>query len=238
MSTHGQYFRSCFTLLGCTMLLLSSMVSSIRGQNDEFFEAKIRPALHKHCLSCHHQGKKSGGLALDSRQGWEVGGDSGPAINLRSPEESLLIRTIKHTEAGLEMPAKAPKLSETTIADFIEWIRTGGIDPRDQPESIENLKVQSWDELYQERASWWSFQPLSIDRQDHSTTRQAIDGWIARKLQEQQIQPSEKADAYTLLRRLSFHLRGLPPSVEEIQKYIPELERETASTKAWDFAIP
>ena len=219
------------------MLLLSSMVSSIRGQNDEFFEAKIRPALHKHCLSCHHQGKKSGGLALDSRQGWEVGGDSGPAINLRSPEESLLIRTIKHTEAGLEMPAKAPKLSETTIADFIEWIRTGGIDPRDQPESIENLKVQSWDELYQERASWWSFQPLSIDRQDRSTTRQAIDGWIARKLQEQQIQPSEKADAYTLLRRLSFHLRGLPPSVEEIQKYIPELERETASTKAWEQVV-
>jgi len=54
------------------------------SQADEgmvFFESKIRPALIQHCYECHSEadGKKKGGLWLDRKAGWEVGGNSGPA---------------------------------------------------------------------------------------------------------------------------------------------------------------
>ena len=50
-------------------------------QQLEFFENKIRPALVEHCLECHSsETEASGGLLLDSRLGWQRGGDLGAAI--------------------------------------------------------------------------------------------------------------------------------------------------------------
>ena len=50
--------------------------------DDDLFESRIRPLLVARCQGCHSTatGKTSGGLAIDSRQGWVSGGDSGPAI--------------------------------------------------------------------------------------------------------------------------------------------------------------
>ncbi|MFM7929705.1 MAG: DUF1549 domain-containing protein, partial [Pirellula sp.] len=144
---------------------------------------------------------------------------------------------IKHAEPGLEMPAKAPKLSDAAIAQFLQWIEAGALDPRDKPEPLDSLQTKSWEELFEERATWWSFRPLHVIRQGQQTTTQTIDSWINRKLQEHQIESSQKADPYTLLRRLSFQLRGLPPSIEELDRYIPELSSPTESTKAWEQVV-
>ena len=48
----------------------------------EFFESKIRPIFVEHCYQCHATGAEDieGGLVLDSRWGWETGGDSGPPL--------------------------------------------------------------------------------------------------------------------------------------------------------------
>jgi hypothetical protein len=47
-----------------------------------FFEKEIGPLLELRCFKCHSHkpGKAKGGLVLDSRRGWEKGGESGPAI--------------------------------------------------------------------------------------------------------------------------------------------------------------
>src|SRR5262249_14801084 len=60
----------------------------------EFFETRIRPVLVEHCYECHSvQAKKpKGGLRLDSRDGLRKGGDSGPAVVLGKPDDSLLIQ--------------------------------------------------------------------------------------------------------------------------------------------------
>jgi hypothetical protein len=61
-----------------------------------FFESKIRPLLAEHCYECHSAGKKQkAGLVLDSRVGWEKGGDSGPAVVPSAPGDSLLIKAVK-----------------------------------------------------------------------------------------------------------------------------------------------
>ena len=47
-----------------------------------FYEQTVKPILAGACFECHsHEAKKfKGGLALDSKSGWQSGGDHGVAI--------------------------------------------------------------------------------------------------------------------------------------------------------------
>ncbi|RLS66489.1 MAG: DUF1553 domain-containing protein [Planctomycetota bacterium] len=227
-----------------TSLAWITAESPVLGDEFEFFESKIRPALHTHCLECHHQSKKGGGLALDSRAGWQIGGDSGPSVDLKTPQNSLLLRVLKHLEPGLEMPSKAPKLTQETIDLFEYWIARGAADPRTEPEALESLRARNWEELYEERSKWWAFKPIKSpeNREPPSeasslSTTEAIDHWIDQGLAKADIVPSEPADAHTLLRRLSYQLRGLPPSIEEIERFVPKLLDPSTHDEAWQAAL-
>jgi len=210
----------------------------------EFFESNIRPALHEHCLACHNQQKPSGGLALDSREGWKQGGDSGTPVLPGMPDQSLFIRTIRHLDPGLEMPSKAPKLDETEIAKFRRWIEQGAYDPRETPELLTSTGKQhaidaQWESIAAQRAKWWCWQPLPslpIAPEINVRGSQAIDAWIERKLSEQNIPPSPKADRRTLIRRLSFQLRGIPPSETEVDAFLHD-PSDDAWLKLVDFML-
>src|SRR5687768_16115590 len=112
------------------------MVRDARAQQSgvEFFEKKIRPVLVEHCYKCHSRqaGKERGGLLLDTRGALRRGGDNGPTIVPGKPEESLLIKSIRHTRADLKMPKAAPKLPDAVVADFERWVTIGAPDPRDE----------------------------------------------------------------------------------------------------------
>ena len=73
---------------------------------ERFFADKIEPLLRAHCLECHSHAAEQmgGGLTLDSRNGWEEGGGRGPAIVPGNPDESLLIKAVRHEDADLKMP--------------------------------------------------------------------------------------------------------------------------------------
>ena len=90
----------------------------------DYFEAKVRPILVDHCLKCHGPKKQSSGLRLDSREAVLKGGESGPAVVLEKPDESLLIQAIAHTHAELKMPP-ASKLADPTIAILRQWVALG-----------------------------------------------------------------------------------------------------------------
>src|SRR5262245_66138435 len=80
-----------------------------------FFEQKIRPLLIAKCYKCHSAEAKSpkGGLRLDMRDGWVKGGDSGPAIVPKKPQESPLITAVNYENSALQMPpAGKPKAQE------------------------------------------------------------------------------------------------------------------------------
>ena len=98
----------------------------------EFFESKIRPMFVKHCYECHsaESGKTKGGLLLDSRAGWQVGGESGPAIIPGKSDESLLIKAINRSGLTPEMPPKT-NLPSRVINDVRQWIADGAADPRE-----------------------------------------------------------------------------------------------------------
>src|SRR3954469_7882802 len=71
-----------------------------------FFESKVRPLLVDRCLECHGEKKQKGGLRLDSKSGWEKGGESGAAIVPGKAEESLVIKAVGYADKDLQMPPK------------------------------------------------------------------------------------------------------------------------------------
>ena len=112
---------SIFVLLACC-----SGSSWAAQDKAEFFESRIRPILVKHCCECHsvESGKSKGGFRLDSRAGWMVGGDSGPAIVPGKPDESHVILAINRSVEMSEMPPIS-RLSPQVISDFRKWIANG-----------------------------------------------------------------------------------------------------------------
>ena len=172
-----------------------------------FFEQKIRPVLVEHCYACHSAEAKrlKGNLYLDSRSGWEKGGDSGAAVIVPGkPDESLLLRTLRHTEDGLEMPAQADKLPDAVTADFVTWIRLGAPDPREGRVA----------EARRADKSWWSLQPL---RREFAHDR--IDGFITARLAEKGMAMNPPAEPRALIRRMSYDVIGLPPSPAEVEAF-------------------
>src|SRR5262245_6705939 len=96
----------------------------------DFFEKNIRPVLVAKCYQCHSASAKElqGELRLDTREGIRKGGESGLVIVPGKPDESPLMKAIRHDE-GLEMPPKE-KLPDSAIANFAKWIEMGAPDPR------------------------------------------------------------------------------------------------------------
>ena len=121
-------------LLGGLAVVCDQWVHAAEGANPaleaarrEFFESRIRPVLAAHCQECHGAKKHQGGLRLDWREPVLKGGDSGPAIELGHPEDSLLVRVLDHSETGLEMPKGAARLPDRVIKDFKQWNQGRGV---------------------------------------------------------------------------------------------------------------
>ena len=186
------------------------------------FEQVIRPVLASECLECHGEQKQKGGLRLDSREAILRGGDSGPALVLGDPAASLILSALRYED--LEMPPEDP-LAEATIQGFEAWIDNDAPWPLDL-ESIrsENEKITASDR------EWWAFQPvrkpiLPSGNPLH-VSRNAIDRFVLKRLDDDSMNPAPPADDAVLLRRAYFDLLGLPPS--------PEVTNEFQQDKAPD----
>lgn len=190
----------------------------------EFFEAKIRPVLVKHCYECHSKdsGKARGGLRVDTRDALLRGGDTGPAVVPKSLDKSLLLQAILYEQLNYQMPPKG-KLSAETIADFRRWILMGAPDPR-VTKSAPDVKTTI--DLAAGR-KFWSYQlptksePPHFANNDWPQTN--IDRFVYGKLNSQSLTPNSDASARTLVRRLFFVLTGLPPTPQAADHWVSRI---------------
>ena len=202
-----------------------------------FFESKIRPVLVEQCYSCHSQeaatkGKLKGGLYLDSKEGLQRGGDTGPALSSEHTEESLILKALRYEE--YEMPPSG-KLSANIIEDFERWVAQGAIDPR---RAAEPIKQKAMD--LESGRKFWSLQPLGSIRP--ASGAHPVDAFILAAQEAKNLTPSEMADPRVLVRRAWFDLLGIPPTPEELQEAIaslgvPEGQKGTVSAVAWSALI-
>ena len=193
----------------------------------EFFEQKIRPVLAENCYQCHseEQGKAKGGLTLDARGGWEKGGESGPAIVPGNVDQSPLFKAVSYKDEDLQMPPKSKggKLSDQQIADLAAWIKMGAPDPR--KEAAKGSSKLSG--LNDKARQHWAFQPVKAFKsisipvnKNQSWCRSPIDAFVLQKLEEKGMFPSPDASKETLLRRVTYDLTGLPPTIAEVETFL------------------
>jgi len=205
------------------VLLALSAVAPVRGA-DDFFEKKIRPVLIEHCYKCHsaQTNKSRGGLVLDTREGWRVGGDTGPAIVPGEPAKSLLLRAMKHD--SLKMPSEQTKLPDATIADFETWIKMGAIDPR-----VGGATIRKGID-YEAGRRHWAYQSVRVVSpgtiNDPSWTRGPIDEYILASIESHSLKPTIDAVPHTLIRRLTFDLTGLPPTPDDVALFETDYARD------------
>ena len=200
--------------------------ASLPEDQQTFFENKIRPVLAQACYECHSVAlKKKGGLLLDSRPGWQAGGDTGPAIVPGKPSESLLIQAIRYEHDDLKMPKNGAKLDDKVIADFEKWIAMGAPDPRDTAPSKEEVARETdWHAILERRKrESWCFQPIAHPAppavQDAAWSQHPVDHFLLAEMERRGLKPAAKANGAIVARRLSYIITGLPPSPTELQSF-------------------
>jgi hypothetical protein len=210
---------------GSGWLLAFVMVSRAAAETDpstlEFFESKVRPLLVEHCYQCHSEaaaraGKLKGGLLLDTREGVQKGGDSGRVVIAGNPEESLLVRAVRHTDASLEMPPKK-RLSPAEVAALERWVALGIPDPREGKAAGKRVI-----DLEAERRGWAFQPPVKHDPpavSDPGWPRKPHDAFVLAALDRKKLHPVRPASRRDLIRRATFDLTGLPPTPAEIEAF-------------------
>jgi cytochrome c553 len=188
----------------------------------EYFEKHVRPLLVANCYTCHSADTNSrGGLRVDDRNGLLTGGGRGPAIVPGKPAESLLIKAVSHTGA-LKMPPER-RLSDENIAILKKWIRDGAAWTKVESLPSDQHVTADYQKL---RKQHWAWQPLHDPQppaMSHSAwPRDAIDRFLLARLANKGIKPVGDARKLPLIRRATFDLTGLPPTLAEIDAFLAD----------------
>ncbi|MEI8213145.1 MAG: PSD1 and planctomycete cytochrome C domain-containing protein [Planctomycetota bacterium] len=193
-------------LLHTTHAFGQSSISPVATENDRQpvrFNQDIRPILSAACFRCHGQdaSHREAGLRLDLSEAAMALRDSGQAIVGGDPAASLIWQRIQSADAEVVMPPPGVtrQLSDDEKALIERWIREGA--------------------KYEKH---WAFEPIAAPKTDSDgagNAARAIDGWLNHEIEERHLTQQGRADARTLVRRLAFALTGLPPSLEDVDRF-------------------
>ena len=108
-----QFASKTVWALGCLALGVGGSAAELSdAAKVEFFDSKVSPILKESCFKCHGAKEKlKGKFRVTSRAGLLKGGESGSAIHLAKPEESLLLTMFSWKDQDHGMPPKK-KLSD------------------------------------------------------------------------------------------------------------------------------
>ncbi|MHB0957614.1 MAG: DUF1553 domain-containing protein [Pirellulaceae bacterium] len=199
--------RTAFVLFAWTVLALArpTRVLGLEVSEPLDFNRDIRPILGRYCLSCHGRDEENrqAGLRLDDRESATAEADSGEvAIVPGEPGSSELIARVAAEDEDTRMPPvdAGPRLDDAQITILRRWIEQGA-----------------------PYAEHWSFtapiRPPLPEVQDAAWPRNPIDHFILDALEGRRLPPNPPADRLALLRRVSLDLRGLPPTLEEVEEF-------------------
>jgi len=204
-----------------------------RAADEAFFESRIRPLLHDHCLECHAAGAE-GGLRLDSRASLLAGGDSGPAAIPGRPEGSLLLKAVHYADPALQMPPTG-RLAPAQIELLEAWVERGLPWPGAEGEPV--AAVRAAFTITPADRSRWAYSPVvrpSLPAPGGAEDQEAgaIDGILRARMATAGIGPNPPATPREQVRRVWFDTVGLPPPLEDVEAF----ERDP-SDAAWDALI-
>jgi hypothetical protein len=172
------------------------------------FARDVRPILSSTCFKCHGPDEKErkAGLRLDTQEGGHAKLASGSAAVVPGKiDESELIARIVADDPTMKMPPpeSGKKITPEQIATLRRWIAEGG----------------NW-------SQHWSFvPPKRVDAppvKNQAWAKNDIDRFVAARLEAEGLEPTKPADKITLIRRVTFDLTGLPPTLADVDAFLAD----------------
>lgn len=196
-----------FCLFSATGVWLA-IAGTVLGADPIDFNRDIRPLLSDRCYHCHGPDaeQREAGLRFDTEEGALAETDYGNhAIVAGDREKSAMWERITTTDPDLKMPPpdSGRKLSKTEIETLGRWIDAGA----------------PW-------AKHWSFIAPNKSKMPNTKfdelVKNPIDRFVFARLEKEGLSPSPEADRETLIRRVTFDLTGLPPTLDEIDAFLAD----------------
>ncbi len=211
--------RLFFTLSICVLLLAAcnhepaapTIEEQLAALGEIDYNFHVKPILSQNCYLCHgpDESSRKADLRLDLAEHAYAMRDSVSAITPGNAEGSLLIHRINTTDPEEIMP---PPEAHKTLSD------------------LEKAILEKWITSGAQFKKHWSFippeRPSSPVIDDPEWANNEIDNFVRQKLQQNGLKPSNEADKRTLIRRLSFDLTGLPPTIEEIEAFLNDTSED------------
>ncbi len=191
-------------------LLMSLAICHLAAGDEVAYQREVLPILATHCYQCHGPDaeQREAGLRLDQRKAATSQLDSeNVAISPQDPAASELLRRIT-SKGDDRMPPidSGEALSAQQIATLRTWIDEGA-----------------------SYARHWAFEPLDATpppvadpAANRSWATNSIDTYIESRLLAQHLAPAPEADRSTLIRRVYFDLLGLPPTPEQVRRFVED----------------
>ena len=219
--------RLFFALLLAPLVLAGTglLAAEPTAAEIEHFEKQVRPILVSRCYDCHSEESVESNLRVDSLAGLLRGGKRGAAIVPGKPEKSLMIFAINHA-TQLDMPPKT-KLPVAEIVALTRWVKMGAPWPNAKPLTASTAPVEADEiEITAKDLAFWSFHPPQITElpavRRQQWPRNAIDHFVLARLEEAGLQPAAEASRGAWLRRVTYDLIGLPPTVDEMKRFLQD----------------
>ena len=212
-------------LLAC--FAVADEIPDFPAEHVAAFEAEVAGILEANCLKCHSGAEPKGGLDLTQRAAILKGGESGAAVDLANPPESLLIQAINFD--GYEMPPTG-QMSPKQIASLTNWVKNGLAWPTD----LKALHFEARREpprVNDENKKHWSFQPVKKPHAPEVAgdwAKNDLDCFIQKQLHDHGLTPNAPAGPRELVRRAYYDLTGLPPEPEAVEAFAAD-----PSPQAW-----
>ena len=170
----------------------------------------VKPILSDRCFACHgpDENTQEAGLRLDLEEyaKAELPETEGQyAIVSRNLRKSQVFHRIVSEDPGEVMPPPESNLALTAEekAILLKWIEQGA-----------------------EYKPHWAFMtPTKVElKKDSKDTwsRNEVDRFIRKELLQAGLTPSEEASKETLIRRVTFDITGLPPTIEEVDAFLAD----------------
>jgi len=226
-----------------TLLLILLGLPAAADDGVAFFRDQVKPILAEHCFKCHGgpnsrgEIKIRGELQLISRKGLTIGGEDGAAIDEQQPANSLLLKMLSYADEDHEMPPRG-KLPDEQIDLIRRWLEMGAPwTPEDADLLVEIAEPQTGiTEVNDKTRAHWSYRPMLRPElpagADTDWSTHPVDAFISAGLAKENLHPNPPATRAALLRRASYDLTGLPPTLAAIRTF--ENDR---SPDAWEKQI-
>ncbi|HVX15720.1 MAG TPA: PSD1 and planctomycete cytochrome C domain-containing protein [Pirellulales bacterium] len=170
------------------------------------FNRDLRPIMSDTCFKCHGPGTRKAGLRLDLRdEALKPAASGATPIVPGKPDQSEAVRRVFAADEGEVMPPPEAhkELTSEQKELFRRWVEQGAV--------------------YEKH---WSFErPVKPALPSGGATgaqQNPIDAFIQERLTREGLTLSPEAGRETLIRRVSFALTGLPPSLEEVDRYLAD----------------